>query len=102
MKQTGIALVAVVLWVGVSSASMVVDLHDQPMVEAILERRGDPPVRGGLVDVQTKSNQPIVGLWFVPYYRADKLHDGDSTYFSIRSEGSPPSSVLVEFFDPLF
>ena len=42
MKQTVFALVAVVLWVGVSSASMVVDLHDQPIVEAILEGRGAP------------------------------------------------------------
>jgi len=99
MKRRSFAFVVVLLWAGVSSAAFVVELHNQPLVEAILEGRGVPPSAGGVVDAAVKANKPAEGQWFIPYFKADKLHDGDSTYFAIRSEGFLPSTVVAEFFD---
>jgi hypothetical protein len=92
-------VIAIICWAGVSSAEVLVKTHDQPLVESFLENRDASNQVGGLADADGKSNRPAAGQWFIPYYRADLLQEGDSTYFSIRNESNFPQSVVVEFFD---
>jgi len=102
MKPKMVFLIAMVVWVGVARAEVVVKTHDQPLVESFLENRDATVLRGGLVDADVKSNQPASGHWFIPYFRADLLQEGDSTYFAIRNETGAQQSVVVEFFDVRF
>lgn len=99
MKRTISAVIAMICWVGVSSAEVVIKTHDRPLVESALENRDTFVLPGGLVDAESKSNRPASGQWFIPYYRADLLQEGDSTYFAIRNESNFATSVVVEFFD---
>ena len=99
MNRRVCAVIAMICWAGVSGAAVVVRTHDQPLVETVLESRGTVAQEGGLTESEAKSNQPDSGQWFIPFYRADKLQDGDSTYFAIRNESAFPTTVVAEFFD---
>lgn len=93
--------VVLMLAAAVTNAAVLVEHHDEPLIPKLMESGGQATVRGGLVETP-KTNQPATGLWFIPFYRADKLHDGDSTYFAIRNESGITATVLVEFFDVSF
>jgi hypothetical protein len=94
-----IVVVGMVICVVTGHAEVVVDLHEEPLVNAYLADSRRPRPSGGLVDSLAKSNLPVAGLWFIPRYQADKLTPGDSTYFSIRNEGLVATTVQAEFFD---
>ncbi len=99
MTRALIGVMTALVWSAPATAAVLVDLHDQPLVESVLESSRQPRPIGGLVGKVTKSNQPAAGQWFITHYAADKLNDGDSTFFSIRNEGLVASTVAVEFFD---
>ena len=99
-RTTGVGCVLLAVSAGSASAETVIELGDRPVVQRLLDdRAATPPADGGLVDVTTKANGPLAGQWFIPYFKADKLNEGDSTYFAIRSEGALSSTAVVEFFD---
>ncbi len=102
MNRKIFVVIAVLCWAGVSGTAVVVEIHDQPLVESFLEDRDATNQRGGLADADGKSNRPASGQWFIPYYRADLLQEGDSTYFAIRNESNFTTSVVAEFFDVKF
>jgi len=99
MNRVVLVVVSTLVGAAAAQAEVVIDLHDRPLVATVLGSRVGPPPTGGLVATEAKSNTPAAGQWFVPHYAADKLHDGDSTFFSIRNEGLVAASVAVEFFD---
>jgi hypothetical protein len=102
MKSLILCAAATILLPAGAIATVIVESHDQPLVASTLEGRDRPLERGGLVAPVTKANGPANGLWFVPYFEVDRVVDGDSTYFAIRSESLLPSSVVAEFFDVNF
>jgi hypothetical protein len=79
--------------------SVVLEWHDQPLVDAVVETIDDARPTGGLLQLPSKANRPAEGLWFIPHFKADKLNPGDTTYFSVRNESLLPSEVTVEYFD---
>jgi hypothetical protein len=102
MRNAVGAWVVAVLWVGTAGASVTIETFDRPMVERSLAERRSQPHSGGLFDAQVKANIPLAGQWFVPFYRADKVGDGESTYFAVRNEGPLAATVVAEFFDVFF
>lgn len=102
MRYRGLFLIAMLLIAGVADAAVVIEIHDQPLMVSLPEGRDDARAGGDLFDAESKANRPAQGQWFIPYFKADRLHDGESTYFAIRNEEGLPTSVLVEFFDVAF
>jgi hypothetical protein len=103
MKRAWIIPVVILVCVGGSSADVLVELHDEPLVGAAVElqKSTTAPV-GGLVAASPKSTVPEAGYWFIPLFEADMVVPGDSTYFSVRNESLAANTVLLEYFDVFF
>ena len=99
MKRAVLGMAGLLLWTGAATAEVVVELHDRPLIGSSIDVRVAIPPAGGVVDAATKANRPQSGQWFIPRFEADKLSEGDSTYFSIRSEAILPSAVVIDYFD---
>ena len=103
MKRAWIVPVLVLVWVGGSSAEVVVQIHDEPLVSASARTQmASPPPMGGLVGPSVKSNAPDSGYWFIPLFEADMMAPGDSTFFSVRNEDALANTVALEYFDVHF
>ena len=99
MRSLVICVLVALSWSTAGIAEVLIELHDRPFDMTSLVSDDEHPATGGLATAPRKANQPLQGQWFVPYFRADKQTDGDSTFFAIRSEGALPSPVVAEFFD---
>ena len=102
MRFRGLFPAIVLLIAGAANAAVVIDIDDQPATVAPTDAGTAAREPGGLVDVDPKGNRPAQGQWFIPYYEADRLHDGESTYFAIRNQAGLPTQVLAEFFNVAF
>ena len=103
MKKAWIVPVLVLVWVGGSSAEVVVQIHDEPLVSAAVRTQmASPPQVGGLAAASAKSNVPDDGYWFVPFFEADMVVPGDSTFFSVRNDDALANTVALEYFDVHF
>jgi len=100
MKRAWIIPLVVLVWAGGSSAEVLVELHDVPLVAAAVEQlEATPPPVGGLVAAPEKSMVPSAHLWFIPLFEADMVAPGDSTFFSVRNEDGAENSVYLEYYD---
>lgn len=103
MKRAWIIPFVIFVWVGGSSAEVLVELHDAPLVGAAVEQgRATAVPVGGLVSASPKSTVPSADLWFIPLFEADMVVPGDSTFFSVRNEDSADNTVGLEFYDVRF
>lgn len=103
MKRAWIIPLVVLVCAGGSSAEVLVELHDEPLVAAAVEQlKGTTAPVGGLVAAPAKSTVPDAGFWFLPLFEADMVAPGDSTFFSVRNEDSASNTVVLEYFDVRF
>jgi hypothetical protein len=102
MKRMWVVLVPLIVWTVGASAEVRLEIHHEPLVQSFLDGRTVEPPVGGLVDPATKSNRPNEGQWVIPYFEADKIEPGDTTYFSVRNESGLPTVVQVQYSDVYF
>lgn len=107
MSKATLCLVLFLLAAIPAAATVVVEIHDRPLVDRHRAASAAAPTPAASPAGENRSltaggNLPADAFWFLPLYRVDRTSFGDTTLWSARNESDLTVSLTVQYYDVFF